>query len=125
MIVRDRAQVEPVDWGNGLSHRLLTNADGMGFTIAHTIVRAGTRSALAYSRHLEACYCISGSGQIVNAESGDVHDLGPGVLYALNEHDQHYLIASDVGDMQLVSVFNPPLTGEEHHDLTGVGFSRY
>ena len=31
-----------VDWGNGTSHRLLTRADQMGFTVCHTVVRAGS-----------------------------------------------------------------------------------
>jgi len=53
----DVAQTERfVDWGNGTSHRLLIEGDGMGFTVCHTVVRAGTQSLLQYRNHLEACY---------------------------------------------------------------------
>ena len=58
MIVRslnDVAQTEHfVDYGNGTSHRLLTSADEMGFTVCHTVVNAGTESHLQYNNHLEA-----------------------------------------------------------------------
>src|SRR5438445_13767182 len=68
MFTRDLANVEKsdffVDWGNGTSHRLLTQQDGMGFTVCHTVVRAGSESRLHYRRHFEACYCIAGAGEI-------------------------------------------------------------
>ena len=68
MFVRSLKEVEPterfVNWGNGTSHRLLTAADKMGFTVCHTVVRAGTESLLEYRNHLEACYCIGGEGEV-------------------------------------------------------------
>mgnify|MGYP001947326148 FL=1 len=39
-------------------------------------------------------------------------------MYALNEHDEHYLRAKT--DLRLICVFNPPLTGQEVHDEDGV-----
>lgn len=43
MFVRSLNDVEKtdyfVDWGNGTSHRMLTEADGMGFTVCHTVVK--------------------------------------------------------------------------------------
>ena len=48
MIIRELTAIEAtdrfVDWGNGTSHRLLVEQDGMGFTMCHTIVRAGTET---------------------------------------------------------------------------------
>ncbi|HET57367.1 MAG TPA: L-ectoine synthase, partial [Deltaproteobacteria bacterium] len=38
----------------------------------------------------------------------------PGTMYALNEHDRHYLRGGGQ-DMRLVCVFNPPVTGQEVH----------
>ncbi len=60
MIVLARSEVKCVDWGNGLSYRFLLTADAMGFTVAHTVVRANSKSRLQYRMHLEACYCIAG-----------------------------------------------------------------
>lgn len=128
MIVRtltDVAQTENfVDFGNGTSHRLLTAKDNMGFTLCHTVVRAGSSSHLEYANHLEACYCISGEGEVETAD-GTVHRISPGTLYALDQHDRHFLRAGPDADLILVSVFNPPLTGTENHALSGEGASGY
>ncbi|WNV86430.1 ectoine synthase [Umezawaea sp. Da 62-37] len=124
MIVREKSEVNCVDWGNGLSFRFLVEADGMGFTVAHTVVKAGSKSPLHYRRHLEACYCISGSGQVIDS-AGTVHEIEPGVMYALDNHDEHFLIAAPEGDMELISVFNPPLQGDERHNFDSDEFSHY
>jgi L-ectoine synthase len=128
MFTRNLADVEKtnffVEWGNGTSHRLLTLADGMGFTVCHTVVRAGSQSRLQYRRHLEACYCISGSGEVEDM-AGVVHRVEPGTIYVLDAHDDHYLRADAGGDMVLVSIFNPPLAGTERHSLGHDGGSAY
>ncbi len=124
MIVRAKSEVKVVEWGNGLSYRFLTEADNMGFTVAHTVVTAGSKSPLHYRRHLEACYCISGRGQVVDSD-GTVHEIEPGVIYALNNNDPHFLIAAPESDMELISVFNPPLQGDERHNLDSDEFSAY
>ncbi|TFH98631.1 ectoine synthase, partial [Micrococcus lylae] len=62
MFTRNREQAETVEWGGGTSDRLLVEKDNMGFAVCHTIVKQGTASKLEYRNHLEACYCISGSG---------------------------------------------------------------
>ena len=56
-----------VNWGNGISRRFLLEKDGMGYSLTDTIVRANTSSLLEYKKHMEACYCISGSGLVVEA----------------------------------------------------------
>ncbi|WP_421704321.1 ectoine synthase [Aliiroseovarius sp.] len=128
MIVRELTAIEAtgrfVDWGNGTSHRLLVAEDGMGFTMCHTIVRAGTETRLKYDNHLEACYCIAGTGKVEEV-GGPTHALRPGVMYALDQHDDHILRADAGADLVLVSVFNPPLTGQESHDPTREGPSGY
>jgi L-ectoine synthase len=124
VIVRSYDEIAPVEWGNGTSHRLLTESDGMGFTVCETLVRRGTTSALQYRRHLEACYCIGGSGEVVTVD-GEHHKIMEGTLYALDKHDAHYLVASDDEDLRLISVFNPPLRGDEKHNLSEDGFSQY
>ncbi|TCO60581.1 ectoine synthase [Actinocrispum wychmicini] len=124
MIVRRLSDVPTVDWGNGLSRRFLVQSDGMGYTVTDTTVRAGTKSRLEYRRHLEACYCIEGSGEVVDM-NGQSHPLEPGVLYALDEHDAHFLIAAPHEDMRLVCVFTPALQGNETHKLDSAEFSHY
>jgi len=128
MFVRSLGEIEKtekfVDWGNGTSHRLLTETDGMGFTVCHTIVRRGSESRLQYRNHLEACYCIDGEGQVEDM-NGRVYPIRKGDIYVLNEHDCHYLRAGEGGDLVLVSVFNPPLKGTERHNLDDPSGSAY
>ncbi len=126
MIVRSVDEIAATDrdvsWGNGQSRRLLLKSDGMGFAVAETLVLAGTESLLEYKNHLEACYCISGDGEVEDM-AGNRHTLKPGVIYALDKHDKHYLRARN--DMRLISVFNPPIEGPERHSLKGDGSSSY
>ena len=123
MILRTVSDVVDVKWGNGLSRRFLTAADGMGYTITDTTVYAGTSSPIQYRRHLEACYCIAGRGA-VKLRTGERFEITEGTMYALDEHDAHYLIAEDV-DLRLVCVFAPALRGDETHAFTDEGFSCY
>lgn len=113
-----------VDWGNGTSHRLLTEGDRMGFTVCHTVVRKGSESLLEYRSHLEACYCIAGEGEVEDMD-GNVFPIRPGDIYVLDRHDKHYLRGGAETDLILVSVFNPPLKGTERHQLDGNGGSAY
>lgn len=124
MIVRDLSTVKTVEWGNGLSRRFLLEEDGFGYTVTDTIVRAGTSSRLEYKRHLEACYCISGRGEVVDS-SGATHVIEPGMLYAPDINEPHCLAASCDEDLRLVCVFSPALTGEERHSLDSERFSQY
>ena len=128
MFVRSLSDVEKTDffveWGSGTSHRLLTEKDGFGYTVCHTVVRAGTESLLQYRNHLEACYCIDGEGEVEDMQ-GNVHPIRKGDLYALDKHDLHYLRGGKDTDLVLVSVFNPPLEGTEKHTLTGESGSAY
>ena len=128
MFVRSLNDVEKtdyfVDWGNGTSHRMLTEADGMGFTVCHTVVKKGSESLLEYRNHLEACYCIGGEGEVEDM-NGNVYPIKVGDIYVLNQHDKHYLRGGKGTDLILVSVFNPPLKGTERHNLKGDGSSAY
>ena len=124
MIVRHISDVKTVDWGNGLSRRFLLQADGMGYSLTDTTVRAGTKSLLEYRQHLEACYCIEGSGEVEDLD-GRTYPIKPGIMYALNKHDAHYLIASPHEDLRLVCVFMPALRGDECHNLSDTLSSHY
>lgn len=111
-VVRTELEVE---WGNGSSRRILVQSDDRGFSLTETYVRPGTSSLLRYDNHVEACYCIDGSG-VVEA-GGKSYDIFPGVLYAPDKGESHVL-RSDTG-MTLVCVFRPALLGTEKHDLRG------
>ena len=125
MFIRKKEDVESILWGNGTSHRLLTHADNMGFTVCDTVVFAGTESRLQYRRHLEACYCISGRGQVVSADGEVTFEIEPGTIYVLDKHDAHLLRSHHDENVHLISVFNRPLSGSEKHQLDASGFSQY
>jgi L-ectoine synthase len=111
-----------VPWGNGQSRRLVVKRDGVGFAVAQTLVLAGTESLLEYKNHFEACYCISGEGEVQDM-AGNHYPIKPGTIYVLDKHDKHYVRARS--DMVLLSVFNPPIEGHERHNLKGKGSSTY
>lgn len=125
MIVRELNDIvnteRDVEWGNGRSRRFLTAKDNVGYSVTDTIINAGTESLLEYKNHIETCYCIEGEGEI--EVIGDVHLIKPGTIYALNQHEKHYLRAKT--NMRLVCVFTPPLKGNESHNLNENGSSSY
>jgi L-ectoine synthase len=103
---------------NWTSRRLLLRDAGMGFSLHDTVIHAGTATEIYYQHHLEAVYCIEGKGAIHVSATGEQHDIGPGTVYALDEHDRHVLVAET--RLRMVCVFNPPLVGPEVHDESGI-----
>ena len=99
------------------SRRLLLAQDNMGFAFNDTVLFAGTETHMWYKNHLEAVYCIEGTGELVDLGTGDVHRIEPGVMYALVDHDKHILKATT--DLRMICVFNPALVGKEVHDEEG------
>jgi len=106
-----------VDTEQWASLRFLHEEDGMGFTMTDTTLKAGMDQILWYKNHLEACYCIEGEGTVEDLETGKIHEIKPGTIYALNKHDRHRLMA--ITNVRLICTFNPPLTGGEIHDKDG------
>lgn len=122
MIVRQLQDCEKTDrlvrsktWN---SVRMLLAEDNMGFSFHITTIYANTETHMQYKNHLESVYCISGTGRIKDLARDEVHEITPGTLYILNEHDKHILFADDQ-DLILACVFNPPVTGQEVHDADG------
>lgn len=99
------------------SARLLLKRDGMGFSLHVTTLYAGKELRMHYQHHLEAVYVVSGTGSIEDLGQGQTHQLAPGTLYALDNHDRH--VVRPTTDMVTVCVFNPPVTGREVHDPSG------
>ena len=113
-IVGGAREVHAATW---TSRRLLLGDDRMGFSLHDTLIHAGSETRMHYRYHLEAVYCIAGSGSIEVVASGETFAIEPGTVYALDRHDEHVLRATS--ELRLVCVFNPPVTGREMHDATG------
>lgn len=99
------------------SRRFLLKSDGMGFSFHDTVLFAGSETYIWYANHLEAVYCIEGEGELETVDDGKVYPMRPGVFYALDKHDKHYLRAKS--QLRMMCVFRPPLTGQEVHDEQG------
>lgn len=121
MIVRTAAHVEgtkaDVRGDKWRSLRMLTRADGVGFTITQTTIEKGMEIELEYRHHVEACVCIEGELEVELLASGESLAIGPGTVYALDAHDRHVLRA--LAPSRLVCVFTPALSGDETHDASG------
>lgn len=121
MIIRDLNQAKDterkVDSEGWSSIRLILKEDNMGFSFHITTIYADQELNMHYQNHLESVYCISGTGSIENLETGEVHQITPGILYALDKNDRHILKSEN--EMKMACVFNPPLNGKEVHDETG------
>ncbi|WP_033073533.1 ectoine synthase [Sphingopyxis sp. MWB1] len=121
MIVRNLGDIRKTDrnvrsdgWA---SARLLLKDDGMGFSFHVTTLFAGSELKMHYQNHLEAVLILKGKGTIEDLATGEIHQLQPGVMYALNGHDRH--IVRPETDILTACVFNPPVTGREVHDESG------
>ncbi|MBI1181381.1 MAG: L-ectoine synthase [Alphaproteobacteria bacterium] len=110
----DRDVKSPAGW---TSYRFLLKSDGMGFSMHETVFPPGLEVQMWYKHHLEAVYCYKGTGTLTNLDTGEKHDIRPGTLYALDNHDRHVLKADS--ELRLVCTFNPPVTGREIHDEDG------
>lgn len=101
------------------SLRLLVKSDGMGFSLTETKVEPGATLGLHYKHHIEACFCLSGSATLTETETGKVHHIGPGMLYAPDMHDPHRVEVTSETPFHLVCVFSPALQGDEVHGPDG------
>jgi L-ectoine synthase len=99
------------------SVRLLLADDGMGFSFHITTIEAGSEHSFHYKHHFESVYCVSGRGSIEDLATGEVHQIRPGVMYALDRHDRHTVRCDET--LVLACVFNPPVTGREVHQADG------
>ncbi|SDY11957.1 ectoine synthase [Citreimonas salinaria] len=110
---RDRV-VADAKW---TSVRMLLANDGMGFSFHITVLEAGSEHTFHYKNHFESVYCMQGKGSITDLKTGETHEIKPGVMYALNEHDKHTLRAEE--ELWMACCFNPPVTGTEVHREDG------
>jgi L-ectoine synthase len=99
------------------SARFLTAADGMGFSYNENRVTAGTDAVIWLKHHWEANYIIAGRGQVTDLSSDESWSLEAGILYAVGPNDRHRLLLTQ--DTHYVSIFCPPLRGDETFDKEG------
>lgn len=109
------ADVQSENWR---SKRIILAKEKVGFSVHETTLYAGTESEFCYQNHIEAVFIVEGEGEIEDLATGEVHQLAPGSLYLLNDHDRHRVRPRT--QMRTVCVFNPPVTGREVHDENGV-----
>ena len=106
-----------VKFHSGVSNRIVLAEDNMGFTMTKTVIEPGKQVFQHYKNHLESCYCVSGYAVLINAITGEHHQITPDTTYVLDKHDPHYFEAKET--TVLICVFNPPLTGQEIHREDG------
>jgi L-ectoine synthase len=106
-----------VKFKEGWSIRPVVKSDGMGFSVHKTMIRKGTIGHWHYKNHLESCYCISGKGILTSLDDGKSYEITPDVIYSLDSHDNHTFEA--ITDVVLISIFNPPVKGNETHKEDG------
>lgn len=114
-ITDTEADIKAENWR---SKRIVLSKDGAGFSVHETTLYAGTVNEFWYANHIEAVFVVEGEGEITDLATGTTHQLAPGSLYLLNDHDKHEVRPRT--EMRTVCVFNPPITGREVHDEDGV-----
>ena len=106
-----------VKFTGGNSLRPVLESDGLGFAMMKTIIPKGGPYLWHYDKYLEACYCIKGKGILTDVWSGEHFIITPDVIYIQDKHEEHTFEALE--DTILISIFNPPLKGNEKHDKNG------
>lgn len=105
-------------FGKGfISMRILLEKDNMGFSLHKTIIPKGGKENWHYKHHLEACYCVYGYGILTDMTTGKEYEIRADTTYVLDKHDNHTFQAFE--DTVLISIFNPPVIGNEVHREDG------
>jgi len=110
-------QIKGVEFTGGKSYRAVLKDDNMGFAMMKTVIDIGGPYKWHYKNHQEACMCISGIGIIKDLSNNSLHEIKAGVTYLIDKNQPHLFTAYT--EVVLVSVFNPPLRGDETHDSEG------
>jgi L-ectoine synthase len=103
--------------GSARSVRALLHEDGVGVTLCDVNFTAGNETVLWYKNHWEANLILDGTGEVSDLTTGERWALAPGTVYMVGPEDRHRVAAAS--DLHLLSVFNPPLEGDEQHDAEG------
>ncbi len=115
--LRAAGREKVVAGGSARSIRILLQEDNVGFTLCDVNLDRGNKSVLWYKHHWEANYILHGRGEVSDLSSDEQWVLQPGVMYIVGPEDRHSIEA--LTDIHLISIFNPPLQGDEQHDEKG------
>lgn len=115
--LRDAGHEKIVAGGSARSVRVILQEHNVGFTLCDVKLAEGSSNLLWYKNHWEANYVLSGRGKVSDLSTGESWALAPGVMYIVGPEDRHSMEAET--DLHLISVFNPPLFGDEQHDAEG------
>ena len=115
--VREEGKALTLARGDVRVVRMLNAEDGLGFSLSRTSVKEGCIQELWYKNHWEANLILEGVLEVTDHASGESHNLGQGDVYCVGPTDKHRLVARS--QVELVCIFNPPLTGHEVHDEDG------
>ena len=125
MLIRTMDQLEAegrvisISHGRATAVRLLTKSDRLGFSLSEARASLAGQSDLWYKNHWEANYVRSGNVTLEDRSTGERWQLEPGMLYCVGPKDRHRIIRDEPSDMRIISVFNPPIEGDETHDEDG------
>jgi L-ectoine synthase len=114
---RDAGNFMATDDGMVTSVRMLTAADKLGFSLNRVSLKASREQDLWYKNHWEANLVLDGTLDVTDQATGELHSLQTGDVYCVGPEDRHHLHARS--DIELISIFNPPLSGQESHDEDG------
>ena len=119
MYVKRLEDVPVVEIGHGRAnaYRYLTHDDGCGFTISTPRAPEGKGIVMWYQNHVEANYVLEGEGSVEDVTTGEKWDLAPGTVYVVGPRDRHQV--TWFTDLWVMSIFNPPIYGDETHDDQG------
>ena len=99
------------------ARRLLTKADGCGFSLSDGRFSAGFSFDLHYKNHVEGNLIIKGILEVTDLTNGNSWDVEDGGMYVVGPKDRHRLTAKT--DVHLVSIFSAAVMGNERHDADG------
>jgi L-ectoine synthase len=122
MLIRSMREVEAagklivINHGEASACRVLLKADGVGFSVSEARMKTGAIANLWYKNHWEANYVRSGTAMLEDIVGGRSWTLKAGDLYLVGPADRHRMTALSKEVFRVVSVFNPPIAGNETHD---------
>ena len=114
---REDARVVGISHVGTEAYRYMTMEDECGLTIATARPPAHSSAVLWYRNHVEANYILEGEGWVEDLTTGEKRDLAPGSLYVVGPKDRHQV--TWLTDLWVMSIFNPPIYGDETHDDQG------
>ena len=92
--------------------------NGTGFSISLLTAQGPIDSTFQYRHHTEANLIIEGEMIVTDIEAAKTWTLGPGSSYTL-ANTKHNVKVAEGKMVKAISIFNPPLEGDEKHDAEG------